>query len=268
MEIHIADLHVFNERSRHTADNRWILGYRVEAGNVGDEYATKYARWDASRSTHSRAQAEKEGGVNYSAHGQICNRDVFDLRAIDALERKPPASIEDAVGDGDVLESAIGLGAALNSPDRLALLRVGRQLVCSAQHAAVFICAGNIAIRDSDIFCSSCMAQRKGTLRTDAVIPGRVDGAIGDAHIPTAVKINAIAIRVDLEAIDENVVHAGEQDCKMTSHQNRDVLDDDVAAVLQGDCLVTNAWAFCAGQLACVSAAQAFAPDETAACDG
>ena len=57
----------------------------------------------------------KRAPVNDVAHGGVGDGDVFKQRAIDRLESVALAAFEDAVGDGDVDEAAVGFGAALDA---------------------------------------------------------------------------------------------------------------------------------------------------------
>jgi len=71
--------------------------------------------------------------------------------------------------------------------------------------------------------------------------PRRVDGAIGDAHVLAAIDVDAVAVGVDFEVVDSEVVDAGEQEAEMAAFEDGEVAKDDVAAVLKGDGLVADA---------------------------
>ena len=57
------------------------------------------------------AETEEERRADV-AHGDAGEGDVFHERAVNRFEREAAAAFKDAVGDGDVLESAVGFGAA------------------------------------------------------------------------------------------------------------------------------------------------------------
>ena len=63
----------------------------------------------------------------------------------------------------------------------------------------------------------------------------------GDPHIPAAVDIDAVAIGVDLQRLQRQVVDASRQDGEMAGGQDRNVTHDHVAAAFEGDRLVGGA---------------------------
>jgi len=56
-----------------------------------------------------------------------------------------------------------------------------------------------------------------------------------------AVDVDAIAVGVDFEVVDGEVVDAGEQEGEVAALEDGEVAEDDVAAVLEGDGLVADA---------------------------
>ena len=116
------------------------------------------------------------------------------------------------------------------------------------------------------------VAEGEGGFGADAVVPGGVDGAVGDADVLAAVDVHAVAVGVDLEVVDGEVVDAGEEQAEVAALEDGEVAEEDVAAVLEGDGLVADAgllgdegksvafWAAAVGE--------AFAPDEAGAGDG
>ena len=73
-------------------------------------------------------------------------------RAVDGLEREAVAALEDAVGDGDVVEAAVGFGAALDAAGVRDDGRVGRELLVGAvEHGAELVAAGDVAVGDGDV---------------------------------------------------------------------------------------------------------------------
>jgi hypothetical protein len=51
-------------------------------------------------------------------------------------------------------------------------------------------------------FGGSVVAQGKAGLGANAIVPWRVDTAVGHADAPAAVDVDAIAIGIDLEVVD------------------------------------------------------------------
>jgi hypothetical protein len=84
------------------------------------------------------------------------------------------------------------------------------------------------------------VAERKARLGHNRVVPRRVHGAVRDAHVLAAVDVHAVAVGVDLQIVDRQVVHARHQNPEVTALQDREVAQDHVAAVLQRDRLVAD----------------------------
>ena len=60
-------------------------------------------------------------------------------------------------------------------------------------------------------------------------------------HVTAAVDIHAVAVGIDLEVVDREIVDAGREDREVPAVQDRDVTQRDVAAVLERDRLVGDA---------------------------
>ena len=76
----------------------------------------------------------------------------------------------------------------------------------------------------------------------DRVVPGRVHAAVCDAHVATAIDVDSVTVGVDLEIINRQVVHPRRQNGEVPASEHRKIAQDDVAAVLEGDCLVADTW--------------------------
>ena len=134
------------------------------------------------------------------------------------------------------------------------------------------IAAGDVAVGDGDVLSGAGVAEGEGGLGADAVVPGGVDGAVGDADVAAAVDVEAVAIGVEEEVVDGEVVDAGGEEAEVAAFKDGEVAEQDVAAVFEGDGLVADAGlgriGF-AGVFDPVPAAgEAFAPDEAGAGDG
>ena len=64
------------------------------------------------------------------------------------------------------------------------------------------------------------VAEAEGTLQANAVIPGRVDAAIRDADIAATVDVDRVAIRVDGEIVDGEIVGTGSEDAEVAAVEN------------------------------------------------
>src|SRR5207244_12152148 len=71
------------------------------------------------------------------------------------------------------------------------------------------------------------------TLREDAVVEWRVDGAIRDTNVFASIDVDAVAVRVDLQIVYRQVINAGGQNREVPAMQNRDIANDYVAAKLK-----------------------------------
>src|SRR5581483_5917661 len=154
------------------------------------------------------------------------------------------AALEDIPGDGDVDESAVGFGAAFDAPGSVGPL-IGRELLVGAiEDRAELIAAGDPVVGDGDVARCACVAEREARLGADAIIPRRVDGAVGDADVLAAVDVDAIAIGVDADVVDGDVVDPGQQEAEVSAFEDGEVAEENVAAVLERDGLVADASLF------------------------
>jgi hypothetical protein len=70
--------------------------------------------------------------------------------------------------------------------------------------------------------------------------PRGVYRAVGDAHVFAAVDVHAVAVGVDFEIVDCEVVNAGDQYREVPALENGEVAQNDVVAVLEADGLVAD----------------------------
>jgi hypothetical protein len=80
---------------------------------------------DLGGSAHPRPETEEQRRVADVAQGKTGDADILQDAAIDGLERKTAAALENAVADRDVAEPAIRLGAAFDPAGALPAMRVG-----------------------------------------------------------------------------------------------------------------------------------------------
>src|SRR5208283_1726694 len=100
------------------------------------------------------------------------------------------------------------------------------------EHGANLIAADDVAVRDGDVFRETRFAKREGTLGTDGIVERGIHGAVGDAHIAAAVDVHAIAVGVDLEVIDGQIINAGGENGEPSAEEDREVPEEDVMTVL------------------------------------
>ena len=102
-------------------------------------------------------------------------------------------------------------------------LGISHLLPGAVEHGAKFVDAGDVAVGDGDVLGGARVAECEGTLWADAVVPGRVDGAVGDADVAAAVDVDAVAVGVDLEVVDGEVVDAGGEDAELSALEDGEV---------------------------------------------
>src|SRR6185369_13319062 len=102
----------------------------VVADEVVDDDALECANFRGLlRTAQAGAETKEERRGDDIAHGDVGDGDVLAERAVFAFESEALAAIEDAVGDGDVLEAAIGFGSTLDATVAGEVGYVGRELL-------------------------------------------------------------------------------------------------------------------------------------------
>src|SRR5581483_7048965 len=256
IDADVAERHVFNRIAGVAADDAAVFGGGVIDDHVADFDAPQFAGRRAFGRAHPAAQPEEDRGVGDVAHRDVGDRHVFEQPAVNRFKRQPARVIEDAVGDRDVFEAAVGFGAELD-PARRAVVAVFLIFaLAGAVEERALVVAADLAVGDRHVLGRAGEAEAVGTLQADAVIEGRVDAAIRDAHVAARVNVHPVAVRVELHVINRQVINAGREDGEPAAVQDRDVADHDIAAELEADRLVT------AARGPAVIADETFAPDQ------
>ena len=209
---------------------------------------------------HTAAQPHEDRGVGNLAHRDIRNRDVFNVRAVHGFQGEAARAVEDHVRDRDIAEVSFRFRADLDAPGRA--VAVGclfdGALVSAVQERADIVPADQ-TVGDGDVFRRAREAQRVRTLEDDRVVVGRIDAAIGYAHIAARVEVDAVPVGIDGQVVDGEVVHAGGEDAEVSAVHNRKIAQRHLTAELEGDRFVAAAAAFPARQS--LTANQAAAQD-------
>src|SRR5262249_9429428 len=87
-------------------------------------------------------------------------------------------------------------------------------------------------------------------------------------NIAAAIDINAVAVRVDRQVVDGEIVHADSQDAEVPAMQNGKIAERHIAAILQGDCFVADPRVLCFRLFASRTPAQSLAPNLAGAKNG
>ena len=112
----------------------------------------------------------------------------------------------------------------------------------SIEHGAHLVVAGHVAVRDGDVFRRARVAEREGALRADAVVPGRVHGAVARRARCGSSRCRCRrgwyrSSRLSMV----QVIDAGRENAEPAALQNREIAQQHVVAVLQRDRLVADA---------------------------
>ena len=192
---------------------------------------------------------------------------MFDDGTVDRLNRQPVTALEHTVRNRDVLKPAIRLCPELDAPCSEHFFIRSKMLEAGVQHGTFLEVSGHGAICNSHHLRRARIPQRVGTLQADAVVPGRIHSAIGNADVPAAIDVHAVAVGIDREIVDGEVVDAGGQNAEVAAVENTKIAQQDIAAIFQCDGLVP-----CAGMLGSrldiPTAAQPLAPNQASANDG
>src|SRR5215471_17228241 len=216
-------------------------------GDVADQYPFERTDRELRGSAHARAQAQENRRVTDVAHGNPDHRDVFHDSTIHGFKREAAAALEDAVSDGNVLESTVRFGAALDAAGALPVMvlrDVRRGFEAAVKQRPDLVGTGDVTIGDCDILGRACISEGKRAFQADRVVPRRVHTAVCDAYVATAIDVDSVTVGVDLEIINRQVVDPRRQNSEVSAGKHRKIAQDDVAAVLEGDRLVADAWRF------------------------
>src|ERR1019366_7862433 len=173
--------------------------------------------------------------VRHVGHGQVVDGDVFENSAVHFFKSEATATAEGAIGHRAIAEAAARLGAELDAA----------QAVFRRLHGAVEQCAfekaGHLAVDDGEIFRNARFAERAGGLGANAVVNRRIHATVEHGGVAAAIKVHAVAVGVEGDVVNRQVVAAGDENGKMAAVKNRDVADQNIPAQLEGDGFVADA---------------------------
>ena len=142
----------------------------------------------------------------------MAHADILHGRTVDRLESQAAAVLEGAAADGDVAEAAIALGAQLDAS--CGAVAIG-SLECLCGAGAVeqraYVVAADLAVLDEHMLGRLGPSQGVGALEHNGIVVDGVNTAITDDHALAAVDIEAIAIGIGSDILDEQVVDSREQ---------------------------------------------------------
>jgi hypothetical protein len=209
---------------------------------VADLHAADGADGCALGAAGAVAEEDEDRGVGDIAQGEVGGDDILDDGAVDGLEGEAAGAVEGAVGDGDVAEVAVGLGADLDAAGgAVAVGRVGDGAAEGAVEERADVVAADGAVGDGDVLAGAQGTEGVAGLEDDGVVVGGVDGAVGDADVAAAVDVETVAVGVDAEVVEGEVVDAGGEDGEVAAVEDGEIAEGDAAAVLERDGLVAQA---------------------------
>ena len=213
---------------------------RSGVGHVVDRHAPDRADACALRTAQARAEPQEDRRAGDVVHGEVAHGHVLDHPAVHALDSQPVAVVKHTVADNDVPEPARRFRAELDAPRARHAVLAGEVLPGAVEHGAFQVVPADATAGDGHVLGVARMPQAVAGLQADAVVPRGIDGAVGDVHVAASIDIDAVAVRVDLEVVNGEVIDACGQDAEVPAVQDGKVAQRHVAAVLQGDSLVAN----------------------------
>src|SRR5712691_3414119 len=206
-----------------------VLSFLRLCNKCGCGQASQCAYRRAPGTAHATTEPQKEGRVGDVAHGDVGDGNVFEQSTINCLQRQAATIVKDAIRNHDVLEPAVGLGAKLDSAGRTAdIVSVVVSLERPIKKRA-FVIAADLTVGDGDVLGRARITKRERALRANSIVKGRVDCAIRNPDVAAGINVDAVAVSVDLQIVDGEVVDAGGENCKVAAMQDRNITNDDVA---------------------------------------
>src|SRR5207248_188654 len=114
----VAESDVFDRMVGNSDDQGAGAGFVVVHDDVADADASQMADGGAGRGVEAAGEAQEKRGLTVVAHGDVGDRDVFQVAAVHVDQRQAVTVIERTVGNGDVAEAADGFGAEFDSAHR------------------------------------------------------------------------------------------------------------------------------------------------------
>src|SRR6266545_1052553 len=126
--------------------------------------------------------------------------------------------IEDDVSDRNVLEAAVRLCTQLDAAGRAVTIRglLNVAFVSAVQERSDVITTDE-TVRDGDVLRSARETESIRTLQHDRIVVRRVDAAVRDTDVAAGIDVKAVAIGIDLEIVDREVVYTGSQQREVTA---------------------------------------------------
>ena len=241
-DVDVIQMHILNVVAGGAGDDAGIKRLGIVGFDVADVDVADGADGGSIRGAHAEAEADENRGAEDIVHGDVGDGDIFDRRAVHGFQGQSSAMIEDAIEDVDVLESADGFGADFNSASGTVAVGGGVEVcgVGGIENGADVV-AAEMAIGDGDVFGGASRAEGERTFKDQAVVVGGIDGGIGDVDVLATVDVHAVAVGVDLDVVDGEIIDASGEDSKMSGAIDGDIADGDIAAGFEADGLVADA---------------------------
>src|SRR6202789_840412 len=233
-EVASPHLHILNRILRNPRQNRRRDRSRIMRHHIRNHHAPQSPRphrllWPAI----PLIQPQKKRRIHRVPHRDVRDRDVFHISPIAGLKRYPLRPLAHAVRNRDIPEPAIRLRPALDPSIARNMYIVPKLLPRPRHHRPQLIGSRHKTIRNRHIIRRPRLPQRIARLRTDRIIPRRVHRAVTHPHIPAAIDIEPIPVRIHQHVIDRQVIHARSQQRKVPSLQHREIPQQHIPAILQ-----------------------------------
>jgi hypothetical protein len=241
-DTNVAQFHVFDVVTGDAGDDGCVTRVRIGNNHVADAHAPDGTGGHALRRAQATAQAEEKRRIRDVPHGDIRDDNVLDKCAIHGFECEAARPVEDDIRDGDVAEIAFRFRPDLDAAG--GSVAVGRgldgPLVSGIEQRADFVSADE-AVGDRYILRGAREAERVRSFEGDRIVVGGVDARIRDTNVAAGVDIDPVAVGVDGQIVDGEVVDTGREDAEVPSPGDGKIAQSYVAAEFERDYLVSRA---------------------------
>ena len=167
-------------------------------------------------------------------HGDVGNRDILHSALVHFLECETAAPHTCAIGNGNIAVSTIRLRAQFDAPTSPVYFF---RHIGAIEQRPQFVTSDD-AVGDSDMLGCDRFFQRIGAFEDNTIIERCIYFCVAHSDVFAAVDIDTVAVGVDGDIVDSKKVASGCNDGEMTSAEDGDISDKNIAAHFDGDSLV------------------------------
>ena len=148
--------------------------------------------------------------------------------------------IKHHISNGNAFKTTVRLGAQLYPARCPVTIRCSafHWLISAIKHGTHGVTTDN-TVADGHIFGSDGFARHIGTFQHDSIVIGAVNHHVTYPHVFTHVYINAIAVGVNAQIIDGQIIDGSSKDPKVSTTINTEIPESNVPAALYRNGFVT-----------------------------